>query len=78
MILPSGAYFFVSYSRADIGVQRRIVTELRKRGVNAWVDTENLIPGSPAWEHEIERSIVDKKHLLRLSAPLGKLMTRRI
>ena len=49
MSLPSGPYFFVIYSRADLEPQPRIVAELRKRGVNAWVDTENLIPGSPAW-----------------------------
>jgi TIR domain len=69
MSVPSGPYFFVSYSRADISVLRRIVTELRKRGLNAWVDTENLIPGSPAWEHEIERSIRGAAGVIVLLSP---------
>src|SRR5512147_788393 len=50
-------YFFISYSREDASQQRRVVAELRERGINVWVDTENLIPGSPAWEMEIERAI---------------------
>ena len=69
MSLPSGPYFFVSYSRADLEHQRRIVAELRRRGVNAWVDTENLIPGSPAWEREIERSIRGASGVLVLLSP---------
>lgn len=69
MSLPSGPYFFVSYSRADLEQQRRIVTELRKRGINAWVDTENLIPGSPAWEREIERSIRGASGVIVLLSP---------
>lgn len=69
MNFPPGPYFFVSYSRADIADQRRIVTELRKRGVNAWVDTENLIPGSPAWEREIERSIRGAAGIIVLLSP---------
>jgi TolB protein len=69
MSLPLGKYFFVSYSRADIEHQRRIVAELRKRGVNAWVDTENLIPGSPAWEREIERSIRGASGVIVLLSP---------
>ena len=50
----SGPYFFISYSRADTKQQRDIVAELRTRGVNIWVDIENLVPGSPGWEREIE------------------------
>jgi TolB protein len=69
MSSPAGPYFFVSYSRADLDQQRKIVTELRKRGVNAWVDTENLIPGSPAWEREIERSIRGASGVIVLLSP---------
>jgi len=57
MVRTSAPHFFISYSREDANLQRRIVAELRGRGMNVWVDIENLIPGSPAWEREIERSI---------------------
>ena len=48
MASASAPYFFVSYNREDVDLQQRIVAELRGRGINIWVDIENLIPGSPA------------------------------
>lgn len=45
MVSISAPYFFVSYSREDANLQRRIIAELRGRGINVWVDIENLIPG---------------------------------
>ena len=62
-------HFFMSYSRDDIDLQRRIAAELRERGINVWVDVENLIPGSPAWEREVERSIRAAAGLIVLLSP---------
>lgn len=64
-----GVNFFMSYSRDDASYQKRIITELRKRGINVWVDTENLIPGSPAWEREIERAIRAASGIIVLLSP---------
>ena len=63
------SHFFVSYSREDANLQRRIIAELRGRGINVWVDVENLIPGSPAWEREIERSIRAAAGIIVLLSP---------
>ena len=52
---------FMSYSRKDEAVMRRIVTFLRKRGIEVWVDNENLVPGTPLWEVEIEKAIKSKE-----------------
>jgi len=65
----SGPYFFISYSRADTKQQRDIVAELRMRGVNIWVDIENLVPGSPGWEREIEKSIRGAAGIIVLLSP---------
>lgn len=62
-------HFFMSYSREDLDLQRRIAAELRGRGINVWVDVENLIPGSPAWEREIERSIRGATAIIVLLSP---------
>jgi len=62
-------YFFISYSREDANYQHRVIAELRERGINVWVDTENLIPGSPAWEREIERSIRSSAGMIVLLSP---------
>lgn len=62
-------HFFMSYSREDVSYQRRVIQELRQRGINVWVDTENLIPGSPAWEREIERAIRSAAGIIVLLSP---------
>lgn len=67
---PSSApYFFVSYSREDTAKQRRIVKELRERGINIWVDIENLTPGAPTWEREIEKAIRGTTGIIVLLSP---------
>ena len=48
---------FISYSRKDDAIMRRIVAFLRGEGINVWVDNEKLIPGTPIWEEEIEKAI---------------------
>src|SRR5215208_5240390 len=63
------SHFFVSYSREDANLQRRIIAELRGRGINVWVDVEHLIPGSPAWEREIERAIRAAAGIIVLLSP---------
>jgi Tol biopolymer transport system component len=63
------AHFFISYSREDATYQKRVIQELRQRGLNVWVDTENLIPGSPAWEREIERAIRGAAGIIVLLSP---------
>ena len=55
MSASSGRHFFISYSRTDTTQKQNIIKQLRARGINLWVDIENLVPGSPAWEREIER-----------------------
>ena len=69
MSMPSGPFFFISYSRADTALQQKVVAGLRERGVNVWVDTENLVPGSPAWEREIEKSIRSAAGIIVLLSP---------
>jgi len=48
---------FVSYSRRDDEIMRRIAFYLRDQGFKVWVDNEKLIPGTPAWEEAIETAI---------------------
>jgi WD40 repeat protein len=69
MSASPAAYYFMSYSREDNVKQRRIVRELRERGVNLWVDVENLTPGTPTWEVEIEKAIRGATGLIVLLSP---------
>lgn len=54
----SPKYVFISYSRRDEVVMRRITMFLREQGINVWVDNERLVPGTPIWEDEIEKAII--------------------
>ena len=63
------SHFFMSYSRENISLQKKVLTGLRERGVPVWVDVEKLIPGSPAWEREIERAIRGAAGVIVLLSP---------
>ncbi|NJC98461.1 MAG: hypothetical protein C3F07_19950 [Anaerolineales bacterium] len=65
----SAPYLFISYSREDTALQQKVIRELRERGINVWVDIENLIPGTPAWEREVERSIRGASGVIVLLSP---------
>src|SRR5215510_2926293 len=69
MSTSSGRHFFISYSRADTTKKQNIVKDLRARGINLWVDIENLVPGTPAWEREIERAIRGAAGIIVLLSP---------
>ena len=69
MSTPASPYFFISYSREDTVKQGRVVRELRERGLNIWVDIENLTPGTPTWEREIERAIRGATGIIVLLSP---------
>jgi len=69
MNTPLTPYFFISYSREDTVKQRRVVKELRERGLNVWVDIENLTPGTPTWEREIEKAIRGAMGIIVLLSP---------
>ncbi|HSM70812.1 MAG TPA: TIR domain-containing protein, partial [Anaerolineales bacterium] len=69
MSASSPPYFFVSYSREDTVKQRRLVKGLRERGLNIWVDIENLTPGTPTWEREVEKAIRGAMGIIVLLSP---------
>lgn len=62
-------HVFISYSRNDEQVMRRIVTFLRRRGIKVWVDNEGLIPGTPVWEAEIEKAIIGSYAVVVVLSP---------
>jgi hypothetical protein len=62
-------HVFMSYSRRDEAVMRRVVTFLREQSINVWVDNEKLVPGTPIWEVEIEKAIIGAGAVLVLLSP---------
>jgi len=70
--MPYTKHVFISYSRRDEAVMRRVVEFLRKQGITVWVDNEKLIPGTPIWEVEIEKAIINAGAIVVLLSPDSK------
>jgi len=69
---PSTSHVFISYSRKDTDAMIRIVSYLREQGINAWVDNEKLVPGTPIWEREIEKAIDEASAIVVVLSPDAK------
>lgn len=65
-------HIFISYSRKDEDVMRRIVGFLRNQGFNVWVDNEKLVPGTTVWEEEIEKAIRSASAVVVVLSPDSK------
>jgi hypothetical protein len=68
----STGYVFMSYSRRDTAVMRRIASFLRNKGIKVWVDNEKLTPGTPIWEEEIEKAIQNASAVIVVLSPDSK------
>jgi len=51
---------------------RSIAKFLREQGIKVWVDNENVIPGTPIWEDEVERGIKGAAAILVVLSPDSK------
>ena len=69
---PLTQQIFISYSRRDDVIMQRIVAFLREQGFNVWVDNEQLTPGTPIWEAELEKAIKRADAVVVLSSPDSK------
>jgi hypothetical protein len=59
---------FVSYSRKDTEITRRLTERLKAEGLDAWVDWQD-IPPSVDWMNEIKRGIEEANIFLFLVSP---------
>lgn len=70
-VLPAEP-IFISYSRRDEEIMRKIAFFLRDQGFKVWVDNEKLIPGTPAWEESIEIAIKNALAVIVILSPDSK------
>lgn len=57
------AHVFLSYIREDQEVVEKIAAELRRQGVEVWLDRDSIEPGRP-WEDAIESAIDDGAYVI--------------
>ena len=56
---------FISYAHEDIGVAKRICQDLKRYGLDIWIDYDNVLPGQK-WKVAIEDVIKQSSHCLAL------------
>jgi hypothetical protein len=62
------SHIFISYSRKDIDIARRIVEALAAQGLDTWIDWED-IPKTVDWEEEVYRGIEEADAFLFMISP---------
>ncbi|MCP4140536.1 MAG: toll/interleukin-1 receptor domain-containing protein [Chloroflexi bacterium] len=62
-------HIFISYSRRDKTVMKRVVSFLHNQELRVWVDDEKLKSGTTAWEEEIEEAIPRAAVIVVLLSP---------
>ncbi len=55
----------LAYAHEDIGQAKRIYYDLKRYGIDVWIDYENILPGQ-SWQSVIEEIIAQCKHCLVL------------
>jgi hypothetical protein len=56
-------YYFISYSRQEVTFVDSFTRELEKRGIRAWVDFRNLVPGLP-WQPQLDKAVQNADAIL--------------
>lgn len=56
---------FISYAKQDFALANKVYNDLHRFGFDAWIDSENLLPGQN-WKTEISRAIRNSKFFLAL------------
>ena len=56
---------FISYAREDIETARRLYSDLKKAGVDTWLDCEKLLVGQN-WKVMIRKAIRESSYFLAL------------
>lgn len=47
---------FISYAKEDFGIAKKLYYDLKLKGVNPWMDSEDILPGQN-WRNEIANAI---------------------
>lgn len=56
---------FISYAHEDIGIAKRICQDLKRYGLDVWIDYDNVLPGQK-WQVAIEDVIKQSSYCLAL------------
>jgi hypothetical protein len=63
---------FISYSRQDEPIMRRIYDRVASAKLRAWIDLTGIKPGRRSWSHAIETAIENSRCVIVLFSPEAK------
>jgi len=67
--LTDSKQIFISYSRKDTAFVDQLKTDFTKAGLDIWLDTEDLTPGTPNWEQAIRDAIDNAAAVVLVASP---------
>ena len=53
---------FLSYAREDMGMAKQLYNDLKRYGLDVWLDTESLLPGD-RWKDKIQEVIDHRNYV---------------
>jgi len=56
---------FLSYAREDMGMAKQLYNDLKRYGLDVWLDTESLLPGDK-WKEKIQDAIENSNYFITL------------
>src|SRR5215471_1521942 len=62
-------YVFLSYSRSEGVVAKRLEQDLREHGFQVWRDVSSIDPGSPDWEEAVREGISHAYAVVLIASP---------
>ena len=65
-------HIFISYAREDEAFVERLRNDLEAAGVPIWIDTEDLIPGTPDWEKTIREATEASFAVILVGSPAAR------
>src|SRR5690348_17024274 len=60
---------FISYSRQDKEIARRVQDALAAQGIHAWFDQIDIQPGTPDFDDAIREAIKQSQALILIASP---------
>jgi hypothetical protein len=67
-VLPTRYDVYISYSRRNAEIMRRIRADLRAAGMSVWTD-ENLTPGRPSWRRAVHAAVRGAHTMIVIMTP---------
>ena len=56
---------FLSYAREDMDMAKDLYSNLKRYGLDVWLDTESLLPGD-SWKDKIQHAIENSNYFIAL------------